>query len=218
MAEHVPSTLDDYIDRASPASDALLARMDLDAAAEDIPIIGRREAALIYLLARLGRPDLVVELGTATGYSAIWLLRGCPTARLITFELDEVRAGQARENLTAAGLAERSDVRVENAVEGLARLPSGSADMVFNDLLNGLRDDARVELCFQEAMRVLKPGGLLLADNALAAGEVVRPETREARCVHRWNQLVAREDQLSATIVPIGDGLSIAVRSAPFER
>jgi predicted O-methyltransferase YrrM len=125
-----------------------------------------------------------------------------------------MRAAQARQNLAAAGLAERADVRVENAIEGLARLPSGSADIVFNDVLNGLRDKRRVELCFQSAMRVLKPGGLLLADNALGAGEVLRAETREARCVHRWNQLVSEEESLSATIVPVGDGLSIAVRRA----
>jgi predicted O-methyltransferase YrrM len=214
MAQQMPPTLDDYIDGASPATDALLARLEQQAAAQDIPIIGRPGAALICLLTRIARPTLHVELGTATGYSAIWLLRGWPKARLITFELDDVRAAQARENLAAAGLAKRAEVRVENAIEGLAQLPSGSADIVFNDVLNGLRDKRRVELCFQSAMRVLKPGGLLLADNALGAGEVLRAETREARCVHRWNQLVSEEESLSATIVPVGDGLSIAVRRA----
>ena len=139
-------------------------------------------------------------------------IRSSPSTS-ITFELDDVRAAQARQNLAAAGLAERTEVRVENAIEGLARLPSGSADAVFNDVLNGLRDERRVELCFRQAMRVLKPGGLLLADNALGAGEVLRRETRQARCVHRWNQLVSEDESLSATIVPVGDGLSIAVRS-----
>jgi predicted O-methyltransferase YrrM len=218
VADQMPPTLDDYIDRASPASDALLARLEQQAAAEDIPIIGRHGAALIYLLIRIARPDLIIELGTATGYSAIWLLRGWLGARLITFELNDVRAAQARQNLAAAGLAERAEVRVENAIEGLARLSSASADVVFNDVLNGLRDERRVELCFRQAMRVLKPGGLLLADNALGAGEVMRRKTREARCVHVWNQLVLAEESLSATIVPVGDGLSIAVRTVMLGR
>jgi predicted O-methyltransferase YrrM len=218
MAEQMPQSLNDYIDRLSPAVDALLTRLEQQAAAEDVPIIGRRAATLIYLLTRVARPDLILELGTATGYSAIWLLRGWPDARLITFELDDVRAAQARQNLAAAGLAQRAEVRVENAVEGLARLPSASADVVFNDVLNGLRGERRVELCFQQATRVLKPGGLLLADNALGAGEVLRRETRQARSVHRWNQLVSEEESLSATIVPVGDGLSIAVRSDAFGR
>jgi caffeoyl-CoA O-methyltransferase len=199
---------------ASGARDALLARLEEQATAENVPIIERQSAVLISLLTRLVRPDLIVELGTATGYSAIWLLRGWPQARLITFEVDESRAAQARRNLAEAGLAERTEVRVENAVGGLARLPSESAAVVVNDVLNGLRDELRVEECFRQVMHVLKPGGLLLADNELGAGGVQGGETREVRCVRRWNQLVAAEGSLSGSIVPVGDGLSMAVRHA----
>ena len=85
--------------------------------------------------------------------------------------------------------------------------------MVFNDVLNGLRTVERVERCFWLALNVLKTGGLLLADNTLRDGEVARRETRRARRVHRWNDLVQGERSLTGMILPVGDGLSVSVRS-----
>jgi caffeoyl-CoA O-methyltransferase len=211
MSQARSITLDKYIDRALPASDALLVRLEQQADEEKIPIIGRAGAALIQLLTHLIEPELIVELGTATGYSAIWLLRGWPKARLLSFEIDQALADQARQNLRVAGLADRADVRTENAVDALEGLEPGSADIVFNDILNGLRDEARVDECFQRAITILKPGGLLLADNALASGEVTSADSREARCVRRWNERVAVEPSLTGMILPVGDGLSVAV-------
>ena len=196
-----------------PASDSLLTRLEQQAQAEGVPIVGRRVAAFLHLLERAARPDLIVELGTATGYSGIWLVRGWSNAKLTTFEVDEVRATHARRNFAEAGLAERVDVRVENAVGGLNGLPAASAAFVLNDLLNGLRDEGRVEECFHGAFKVLMPGALLLADNALAGGDVLRRETLEGHCVHRWNALVMEHPALSGIILPMDDGLSVAVRN-----
>jgi predicted O-methyltransferase YrrM len=198
---------------ALPEPSPLLARLESQARDGNIPIVGATSGALMYLLARIVRPDLIVELGTATGYSGIWLLNGWPGARLITFELDEHRAAEARRNFAEAGLAERVDVRCENAIEGMERVAEGAAGIVFNDVLNGLRDEERVERCFHIARDVLKVNGLLLADNALEAAKGISGQTNQARCVHRWNQLVKGESSLTSMILPIGDGLSVAVRS-----
>jgi predicted O-methyltransferase YrrM len=204
---------DGYLDSMSQASDEVLLRIEDDARVKGIPIVGRRTAALIQVLVRVARPSLVVELGTATGYSGIWLLRGWPDAHLITYEVDDDRAAQASRNFAEAGLAERADVRVGNAVEGLESLDAGSVAVIFNDLLNGLRDLERVERCYRGALRALGPGGLLLADNALAGGDVLRQETHEGRCVHRWNALVLDDPSVFGLIVPTDDGLSVAVRA-----
>jgi predicted O-methyltransferase YrrM len=166
---------DGYMDSMSSASDPILLGIEYDARVQGVPIVGRRTAALIQVLVRVARPDLIVELGTATGYSGIWLLRGWPEAHLITYEVDHDRAAQASRNFAEAGLAERADVRVGNAVEGLERLDPGSAGVIFNDLLNGLRDLERVERCYRAALKALMPGGLLLADNALAGGRGPAP-------------------------------------------
>jgi predicted O-methyltransferase YrrM len=205
--------LDRYLDAMSQASDAVLLRIEDDARVKGVPIVGRRTAALIQVLVRVARPDLIVELGTATGYSGIWLLRGWPDAHLITYELDDDRAAQASRNFAEAGLGERAIIRVGNAVEGLESLDAGSSGVIFNDLLNGLRDLERVERCYRGALRALRPGGLLLADNALAGGEVLRQETREGSCVHRWNTLVLDDPTVFGLILPTDDGLSVAVRA-----
>jgi predicted O-methyltransferase YrrM len=104
------------------------------------------------------------------------------------------------------------DVRGGNAVEGLESLDAGSAGVIFNDLLNGLRNVERVARCYRAAVKALMPGGLLLADNALAGGEVLGQETREGRCVHRWNALVQEDPSVFGMILPTDDGLSVAVR------
>lgn len=204
--------LDGYMESMSPASDPVLLHIEDDARDHGVPIVGRRTAALIQVLVRIARPDLIVELGTATGYSGIWLLRGWPEAHLITYEVDPHRAAQARGNFAEAGLADRADVRVGNAVEGLESLGAGSAGVIFNDLLNGLRDLERVERVYRAALQALMPGGLLLADNALAGGDVLPEATREGRCVHRWNALVREDPSLLGLILPTDDGLSVAVR------
>jgi predicted O-methyltransferase YrrM len=204
--------LDAYMDSMSSVSDAFMLGIEDDARIRGVPIVGRRTAALLQVLVRVARPDLIVELGTATGYSGIWLLRGWPAAHLITYEIDPDRAAQAGRNFAEAGLAERADVRVGNAVEGLESLDVGSAGVIFNDLLNGLRDVERVDRCYRSVVQALAPGGLLLADNALASGEVLSQETREGRCVHRWNTLVLEDPSVLGLILPIDDGLSLTVR------
>jgi predicted O-methyltransferase YrrM len=204
--------IDDYADRMSSVSDKLLRTIEEDARVRGIPIVGRRTAALLQILVRAARPELIVELGAATGYSGIWLLQGWPRARLITFEVDADRAREAVRNLADAGLAERAEVRIANAVEGLERVEAGSAGVVFNDVLNGLRDLERVERCYRATVRALVPGGLLLTDNALSAGDAFRQETHEGRCAHRWNTLVLEEPSLVSVILPIDDGLSVAIR------
>jgi predicted O-methyltransferase YrrM len=70
-----------------------------------------------------------------------------------------------------------------------------------------------VEQCFRAALRALKSGGLLLADNVIQAGAMARGETQQARRVHRCNELVRNEPELTGLILPVGDGLSVSVRS-----
>src|SRR5690242_14972497 len=89
----------------------MLAEVEADARAKALPILDHDEAAVLRLLVRIARPTLIVELGTAIGYSGIWMLRGWPSTRLVTFEVDRERAARARENFARAGLGDRADVR-----------------------------------------------------------------------------------------------------------
>jgi caffeoyl-CoA O-methyltransferase len=210
-AVQVDARLDDYMESLLPERDPVLARLEREVAADNIPAVGPQEGQLLYLLLKMNRTRDVLELGTAVGYSAIWLARGC-SGRVTTLETQPDRARRARENLRQAGLAERVEVVEEDAVHYLER-SAEEVDCVFNDLLNSFPDERTVERSFELSLARLRPGGLLLADNALGRGEVAAPSSRQARNIRRYNDLVARAPQLEGVIVPLRDGVSIARRA-----
>ena len=207
-AVQVTAEIEGYMESLLPARDPVLIRIEGEVSRENVPAVGPSVGQLLYLLLKLGGLRDVLELGTATGYSAIWLARGC-SGRVVTLETEPGRAERARGNLREAGLADRVEVVEE---EGLAYLLDTDRrfDCVFNDLLNSFPDEAAVERCFRLSLERLNPGGLLLADNALARGAVVAPGSRQSRNVARYNELVASEPRLDSVVVPLRDGVSIA--------
>lgn len=205
----VTAALEAYMEGLLPARDKVLARMEDEADREGIPIVDAHEGALLSLLVRLARAKRLLELGTATGYSGIWLLRGTTGGLLTSFEVDGKRAARARANFAEAGFRDQAVVLEQDAVGGLEKL-QGRFDACFIDLLTSFpsEDVTRrvVELCVER----LDGGALLMADNALRQGEVVKPKTQQARNVAFYNQLVATHPRLEGVVVPIRDGLSVA--------
>jgi predicted O-methyltransferase YrrM len=205
----VTDEVEQYMLSLLPKRDKVLARMEDEARRENIPIVDTHEGALLSLLVRIAGAKRLLELGTATGYSGIWLLRGTDGGMLTTFEVDGKRAVRARENFGEAGFAKQALVLEQDAVRGLEKLQA-RFDACFIDLLNSFpsEDVTRrvVELCIEH----LDAGGLLMADNALRQGEVVDPRTQQARNVAFYNQLVAKHPRLESVIIPIRDGLSVA--------
>src|SRR5437870_13656673 len=136
----VTDALQEYMDSLVLPRDKVLARMEEEAHREGIPIVDEQEGALLSLLVRIAGAKRVLELGTATGYSGIWLLRGTDGGTLTTYEMDKERARRARANFAAAGFGERAMVLEENAVEGLEKLDE-RFDACFIDLLNSFRTE-----------------------------------------------------------------------------
>lgn len=211
MVRRVESTdeVQAYMESVLPPRDAVLGRLEEEARREHIPIVEPHEGMLLYLLVKLAGARRILELGTATGYSGIWMLRGTDGGTLTTFELDHARAERARKNFAEAGLAGRAQVIEGNAVEGLEKLDA-RFDCCFIDLLNSFRSEEitrrAVDLCVDR----LDAGALLLTDNVLQQGEVVRPTAQNNRNAVFYNEYVARHPRLEAVIVPIRDGLSVA--------
>ena len=205
----VTDALQEYLDDLVPPRDKVLARMEEEAHRENIPIVDPHEGALLSLLVRIAGGKRVLELGAATGYSGIWLLRGTEGGTLTTFELDPERARRARANFSDAGFGERALVIQEDAVTGLEKLEA-RFDVCFIDLLNSFPSEDVTRQVLDLCILHLDGGALLMADNALRQGEVVRPKNQQAKNVAYYNQLVAKHPRLESVVVPIRDGLSIA--------
>jgi len=205
----VTDELQAYLDGLVPKRDRVLARMEEEAHRENIPIVDPHEGMLLYLLVKIAGAKRILELGTATGYSGIWLLRGTDGGSLTTFEMDHERVERARANFAEAGFGDKALVLEENATNGLENL-DGRFDACFIDLLNSFRSEditrRVVELCLER----LDGGALLMADNALRQGEVLRPSNQQARNVAFYNDLVSKHPRLESVVVPIRDGLSVA--------
>lgn len=198
-----------YLDRLVPKRDPVLARMEEEADREGIPIVETHEGAFLSLLVRIAGAKRILELGTATGYSGIWMLRGTDGGTLTSFEVDGKRAARARANFAEAGFAKQALVLEQDAVAGLEKL-QGRFDACFIDLLNSFPSEAVTRRVLELCIEHLDGGSLLMADNALRQGEVVRPKAQQARNVAFYNEQVAKHPRLDSIVVPIRDGLSIA--------
>ena len=205
----ITDELQAYLDGLLPPRDPVLARMEEEAHRENIPIVDAHEGAFLSLLVKIAGARRVLELGTATGYSGIWLLRGTGDGTLTTFEVDHKRAQRARANFSEAGLGKQALVLEEDAVGGLQKLNS-RFDACFIDLLNSFPSEEVTRRVAELCLERLEPGALLMADNALRQGEVVKPKSQQARNVAVYNEWVAKHRRLDSVVIPIRDGLSVA--------
>jgi caffeoyl-CoA O-methyltransferase len=205
----VTDEIQTYLDRLVPKRDPVLARMEEEAAREGIPIVETHEGAFLSLLVHIAGAKRILELGTATGYSGIWLLRGTEGGLLTSFEVDGKRAARARANFAEAGFANQAIVLEQDAVQGLEKL-DGRFDACFIDLLNSFPSEDVTRRVLELCIEHLAGGALLMADNALRQGEVVKPKTQQARNVAFYNEQVAKHPRLDSVVIPIRDGLSVA--------
>jgi caffeoyl-CoA O-methyltransferase len=205
----VTDALQAYLDGLVPERDPVLARMEEEADREGIPIVDTHEGAFLRLLVQIAGAKRILELGTATGYSGIWLLRGTSGGTLTSFEVDGKRAARARANFAEAGLGKQALVLEQDAVSGLEKL-QGRFDACFIDLLNSFPSEDVTRRVLELCIEHLDGGALLMADNALRQGEVVKPKSQQARNVAFYNEQVAKHPRLDSVVVPIRDGLSIA--------
>jgi predicted O-methyltransferase YrrM len=170
--------------------------------------------ALLRVLATAVGATRILEIGTAIGYSGIWLAGALPPGgMLVTLELDEERAREARDNFAKAGVSDRVSVVTGDAALKLAKV-SGPFDLIFQDGAKKLYTPLLDRL-----VALLRPGGLLITDNVLWKGEVApgfqqppRQNPDDTRAMVEYNQRVAAHPQLLTSIVPMRDGVSISVK------
>ncbi len=187
---------------------------DLKAAAREAGLpaiwISPEQASFMAVLLRLARAERVVEVGTLAGYSAIAMARALPPGgRLTTIELEPRHADFAEDWIARSDVADRVEVVRGAGDDVLPGVADGSVDAVFLDA-----DKAGYAGYREHALRILRPGGLFMADNAFAFGQLFdeTPTDREVGAVRAFNDHMASAPGFSGVIVPVGDGLWVAVR------
>jgi len=207
----VSDRVDEYIASLFARDDDVLAALREAADREGLPPISISAVTgrLLQILLCAVRAERVLEVGTLGGYSGIWMARALPASgRLVTIELDERHAEFARGYFARAGLESRIDLRVGRALDVLPAFDGERFDAVFLDA-----DKEPLPTYFDWALRLLRPGGLLIADNALWGGRVLDPETADegTRGIREFNRRLASDQRVTGTIVPVGDGLAVGV-------
>lgn len=175
--------------------------------------VSATEGKLLRMLAEMVGAKRILEIGTLGGYSAIHLARALPeNGALISLELDERHADVARENVAEARLAKQIDVRVGDAREllaGMAENGEGPFDLVFIDA-----DKGGYPEYLGWALRLSRPGSLILGDNAIRGGSVLDPGDESSRAIREFNEKLARDPRLTSLVLPLIreriDGLAIA--------
>lgn len=191
------------------AEDAvLLAARDRATEVGVVPIGPGGGATLRFLAAVLDARS-VVEIGTGTGVSGVWLLRGMrPDGVLTTVDLEAEHQRLARQAFTEAGVpTQRARTISGAALDVLPRLTDGGYDLVFAD-----GDKTEYAAYLAEALRLLRPGGVVVFDNALWHDRVADPAVRdeETLAVRELGRLVAEHEDLVPLLLPVGDGLLLA--------
>ena len=203
--------LERYVTELFAREDSILAAIRARHDALQLPpiAISPDEGKLLHVLLRAVQAVRVLEIGALAGYSGVWLARALPShGRLTTIEKDPRHAGLARRAFAEAGLAERVQLIEGAALAVLPALAPGF-DAVFVDA-----DKEPLAQYFDWSLRLLRPGGLLLCDNAFFHGSVVDDADRSpgTEGVRAFNRLAATDPRVVSAVVPIRDGLVIGVR------
>ena len=200
--------VEDYLYSMLPPSDAVLADMEAVAAKREIPIVGPAVGRIFHQLALMTGAKTVFEMGSAIGYSTIWWAQAIgPGGKVIYTDGDPKNAEQARGYFDRAGVSDRIQVMVGDALELLSEQKQ-PLDIIFNDV--DKEDYPRV---FRVAAPRLRKGGLFVTDNVLWSGRVAHsnPDGR-TKAIQELNRLLYESPEFYTTILPIRDGVAVAIK------
>jgi predicted O-methyltransferase YrrM len=203
-----------YLERLRPERDPLLAEMEGLARLERIPIVEWETGRLLATLVRALRPRLVLEVGTAIGYSTLHMARELgPDGRIVTLERDPERIRQALDFWTRGGVTDRIELVAGDALESLGRL-DGPFDLVFLDAAK-----TEIDAYLERLDGRLSPHALLVVDNLLMSGEAALPEGLDTawgedslRAARRTTRALMESREWLFSLLPVGDGVGLGAR------
>ena len=222
MAEDQWTEVDQYFSESLLPSDPILESALEASVAAGLPAISvsPNQGKLLQMLAQIVGAHSILEIGTLGGYSTTWMARGLRAGgRLITLEVDPKHAEVAQLNISRAGLRDVVEVRIGNAVEILPQLSAerrGPFDLIFIDA-----DKPNIPTYFEWALKLSRPGTLIIVDNVVRDGAVIDPDSNDpsVQGVRRFIELLGAESRASGTVIQtVGikgyDGFAIVLVSS----
>lgn len=204
---YIQDDVEQYLYELLPERDAVIGEMEDYAAQHRVPIIGPAVARLLALLAQTSGAKRIFEMGSAIGYSTIWLAQAAgPQGKVFYTDGDPVNAERARDYFRRAGVAKRIQVGVGDALE-LLKKTTGKFDLIFNDV-----DKTQYPDALRVALPKLKRGGLFITDNTLWSGKVARAagaEDHNTQSIQQFNRLVYEAKELYPVLIPLRDGVTV---------
>jgi predicted O-methyltransferase YrrM len=171
--------------------------------------IGPDQGAFMALLVRLIGARRIIEIGTFTGYSSTAMALALPPdGRMLCCDVSREWTDIARQAWTDAGVADKIELRLAPATETLPTLGDDTFDMAFIDA-----DKTGYDAYYEGCLRVVRSGGLIMIDNVLQGGRVAAPSPDDgnARAIHALNQKIATDDRVHHVLLPLADGLTLAM-------
>jgi predicted O-methyltransferase YrrM len=204
---YIQDDVEQYLYKLLPERDTIITEMEAHAEQYRVPIIGPAVARLLALLAQVSGAKRIFEMGSAIGYSTIWLAGAVgPKGKVFYTDGDPANAQRAQVYFRMAGLKRRIVVKVGDAMELLKKTP-GKFDLIFIDV-----DKHQYPAALRVALPKLKRGGLLVTDNTLWSGKVARPagaEDHDTQGVQEFNRLVYASKELYPVLIPLRDGVTV---------
>ncbi len=198
-------------EHTTPKPDAVLRGLIADTATlgpRSIMQIDAQQGAVMSLLVALSGARFAVEIGTFTGYSSVCIARALPAdGRLLCCDVSEEWTAVARRAWEAAGISDRIELRIAPALDTLQALPDTEhVDLAFIDA-----DKPSYAAYYDELLRRLRPGALIMVDNVLWSGRVLdpKPDDTDTVALAAFNDMVAADDRVDVVMLPIADGLSL---------
>lgn len=203
-----------YINSLDTGNGEFLDALEQDALAHEVPVIRQDMQSFLKVLLALCRPQSILEIGTAVGFSALLMAANTDErCQITTIEKYEKRIPQARRNFARAGMENRITLLEGDALEIMQKL-DGPYDMIFMDAAKG-----QYIHFLPEALRLLRTGGTLISDNVLQDGDIIESHyavERRNRTIYKrmreYLYVLKHTDGLLTSIVPVGDGAAVTVK------
>lgn len=208
--ERIESFINSYISDDEEALEAIYRQ----ARSDGVPVIRKTTKELIKIFIRMKMPDSILEIGTAVGYSALFMSKIAEEAYITTIELDKDRALDAVSNIERLGKAQNIRVINADASVVLKELPDSSYDFIFVDAAKGQYINY-----YEDVLRLARKDAVIISDNILQDGEILESHftvEKRDRTIHdrirEYLYLITHDDRVDSSILSVGDGVSVSIK------